>query len=125
MKKQFLVIAFGLFLLSFFSSCFRDHDISIYVNDSEDQYRMKAKYRKNKTHDVQRLLDEYFKENNIVSFKNSWVDEEIILDDDTKFYINLRPGKLKIQIDKTENSEESCDKIRAVCEDIKILLAEN
>lgn len=125
MKKQLLLSASVLFLLSVFSSCFRDHDVSIYVSDSEDVYRMKAKYRKNQTLAVQRFLDEEFRDDNIISFKNSSVDEEIILDDDTRFYINSRPGKLKIQIDKTENTEESYNKIKAVCEDIKVLLAEN
>lgn len=125
MKKQLLLSACVLFLLSVFSSCFRDHDVSIYVSDSEDVYRMKAKYRKNQTLTVQRFLDEEFRDDNINSFKNSSVDEEIILDDDTRFYINSRPGKLKIQIDKTENTEESYNKIKAVCEDIKVLLAEN
>jgi hypothetical protein len=125
MKKQLLLSACVLFLLSVFSSCFRDHDVSIYVSDSEDVYRMKAKYRKNQTLAVQRFLDEEFRDDNIISFKNSSVDEEIILDDDTRFYINSRPGKLKIQIDKTENTEESYNKIKAVCEDIKVLLAEN
>ena len=125
MKKQLLLSASVLFLLSVFSTCFRDHDVSIYVSDSEDVYRMKAKYRKNQTLAVQRFLDEEFRDDNIISFKNSSVDEEIILDDDTRFYINSRPGKLKIQIDKTENTEESYNKIKAVCEDIKVLLAEN
>jgi len=124
MKKEFLLAGSAFFFLAVFSSCFRSHEISVYESDSEDEYRIKINYKKDQTHTVRLFLDEHLK-NHIVSFKNAAVDREIILDDNTEVYINSRPGRLRIKIDKTENSEESCERIKVVCEEIKAILEEN
>lgn len=113
-------------ILSALSSCHNHrHDISISVSDDEDEYEMDAAYRKNKTHAVQVYLNDHLLSNSTVSVKNDLKDKEITLDDNTTFYINSNPGSLNIKIDKTKNSEESCEKLRQVCEELKDILAEN
>ena len=123
MKKYFLFIAVFLFSVVLFSSCIRYHDVSISISDDEDVYRMKALYDEHKTKAVQRRINKYLKENNSMSFVNSSIDADITLDDGTSFYVVSRPGKLKIKMDRTENSEEAYDKVKEMCEEIKDLLA--
>ena len=124
MKKHFIAVVFGLMTLTFLSSCFHDHYISISISDDDDEYEMDALYQKRKTHAVQVYLNDHLL-NNRLSVKHRWKDEVVTLDDDTKIYLNSYPGELRIKIDKTENSEESCDKVKQVCEELKDILADN
>ena len=125
MKKHFIYTLPGFIFLVVLSSCFHNHNISISVSDDEDEYEMDASYRKNQTHRVRAYLNEHLLNKSVVSFKNRSMDEEITLDDNTTFYINSYPGELRIKIDKTENSDESFEKVRQVCEDLKDILADN
>ena len=123
MKKYFSVVLLGLIILSSLSSCFHRHDISISVSDDEDEYEMDASYNRSQEHEVQVYLNEHLLSNSIVSFKHD--DDRITLDDNTTVYINSYPGELSIKIDKHKNSEEACEKIRQICEELKDILADN
>lgn len=125
MKKQFILVVLGLMIVSALSSCFHNHDISISISDDEDEYEMEAVYQRNQTRAIRAYLNEHLLSNNAVSFKSKAMDEEITLDDHTTFYINSYPGELTIKIDKTKNSEESFERVRQACEEIKEILADN
>ena len=126
MKKQTLSLAIGLMIIAGLSSCFHSHnDISISVSDDEDEYEMEADYRRNQSHAVQVYLNNHLLNNSNVSIHNGFVDDEVTLDDKTTFYINTNPGELNIRINKNENSEESCERVRQVCEELKQILANN
>ena len=126
MKKQTLSLAIGLMIIAGLSSCFHRHnDISISVSDDEDEYEMEADYRRNQSHAVQVYLNNHLLTNSNVSIHNGFVDDEVTLDDKTTFYINTNPGELNIRINKNENSEESCERVRQVCEELKQILADN
>ena len=125
MKKHFISTLPGIIFLIVFSSCFHNHNISISISDDDDEYEMDASYGKHQTHQVRAYLNEHLLSSDAVSFRSKSIDEEITLEDNTKFYINSHPGELTIKIDKTENSPESCEKIRLVCEDLKDILADN
>ena len=127
MKKQFLLLACGLLVVASFSSCLwrHHHHTSITISESGDEYQLSASYDKNKTRKIQRLLDRELGSDYEASFQNECVDGEISLHDRTVFYIRSLPGRLKISFDKSENSEESSDKIRELCEDIKDALEDN
>ncbi len=126
MKKNTVSIVLGLVILSMMSSCFHlHHDISISVSDDEDEYEMEADYRKNQSHAVQVYLNNHLLNNSGVSIHNGFVDDEITLDDKTTFYINTNPGELSIRINKNENSEESCERVKQICEELKQILADN
>lgn len=125
MKKHFISTVPGIIFLIFLSSCFHNHNISISISDDEKEYEMDASYRKNQTHKVRAYLNEHLLSNSVVLVKNTSMDEEIILDDNSTFYINSYPGELRIKMDKTENSEASCEKVKQVCEDLKDILADN
>ena len=126
MKKNTVSIVLGLVIPSMMSSCFHlHHDISISVSDDEDEYEMEADYRKNQSHAVQVYLNNHLLNNRGVSIHNGFVDDEITLDDKTTFYINTNPGELSIRINKNENSEESCERVKQICEELKQILADN
>lgn len=125
MKKQFVLLLSGLFLMVLFSSCFRDHNISISVSDSEDIYQMTAKYPKYKTRKVERMIDEFLEDISSRSYKHRRSDYEITLDDMSVMYLRSDPGKLKIRVDKTENTEACCAKAEEICEEIKRVLTDD
>ncbi|MEO6252815.1 MAG: hypothetical protein ABIO79_05900 [Ferruginibacter sp.] len=127
MKKHFIYTLPGFIFLIVITSCFhgRDHNISITTTDDEDEYEMEASYRRSQTHAVQVYLNEHLINSSIRSFKNRSIDDEITLDDKTTVYINSYPGELRIKINKTENSDESCERVREICEELKEILADN
>ena len=128
MKKAFILIAAGVFFINIFSSCFRYHsnDVSISIKEDEEEYQLSAKFQDRKTRAVQNYIREYTA--STVSFKsrgNNYVDATVTLDDNTRFYIKSKLGQLKIKLDKEENSAESYEKVKEMCEGVKELLAEN
>jgi len=126
MKKQIILWVCGLFLAGSFSSCWlHRHHTSVSISDSGKEYELTASYEKRKTRKVLRFLNGRLEEDCGLSFRNSRIDEEITLDDRTRFSLVSYPGELEIRIDKTENSEESYRKIKEICEEVKDLIAEN
>jgi hypothetical protein len=127
MKNKALSIVLVLMIVAATPSCihFNDHDISISVSDDEDEYEMDADYSRRQTRAVQVYLNDHLLNGHVKLKRNDRIDKEITLDDKTTFYINSEPGSLHIKIDKTENSEEQCERIRQACEELKEILAEN
>ena len=126
MRKQILIIAAGLLIISSSSSCFhRHHSNSLTISDSRDEIELDASYDKSKSRKIQRLLDIELGDHSDASFKHEYIDERITLDDQTRFYLRLFPGRLKIRLDKSENPDESCERIRTLCDDIKVMLSGN
>ncbi len=127
MKKNTLSIVLALMILAALSSCFHfnDHDISISISDDDDEYEMDVAYQRKQARKVEVYLNEHLLNNSTKFRHNDFVDEEITLDDQTTFYINSNPGSLHIKIDKSENSEASCERIRQACEELKEILSDN
>ena len=127
MKKYALSVVLGLMILATAPSCihFNDHDISISISDDDDEYEMEADYKRSQMHAVQVYLNDHLLNGKIRLNRNDYIDKEITLDDKTTFYINSEPGSLNIKIDKSENSEAQCERIRQACEELKEILADN
>lgn len=126
MKKYTVSLVLGLMIIAGMSSCFHHrHDMSIAVSDDEDEYGMDADYGKNKSHAVQVYLNNHLLASSNTSIHNGFVDDKVTLDDETTFYINANPGELSIRINKNENSEESCERVKRICEDIKVIIEDN
>ena len=126
MKNYIVSLALGLMMIAGLSSCFHHrHDISISVSDDEDEYEMEADYRRNQSHAVQVYLNNNLLNSSHVSIQNGFVDDGVTLGDKTTFYINTNPGELSIRINKNENTEESCERVRQACEELKQILADN
>ena len=80
---------------------------------------MYASYDENKTRKIQHLLDRELNIDMGRSGRHAHVDGTITLDDRTTFYMRAMPGELRINFDKSHNSEDSWIKIQDVCEEIK------
>jgi len=128
MKKNTVSIVLLLIIITTMPSCFHyhgDHDISISISDDDDEYEMDADYRRDQTHAIQVYLNDHLLNDENRLTRNDYIEKEITLDDKTTFYINSNPGSLRIKIDKTENSEEQCERVKQACEDLKEILAQN
>ena len=125
MKKWILFIATCISLTALFSSCFsyQSNNVSVTINDDEDQYTLSATFQERKTRAVQNYINEYAGGATII--KSGRADATVTLDDETAFYIRSKRGKLKIKFDKEENSAAAYEKVKAMCEGIKEIVAEN
>jgi hypothetical protein len=123
MKKFTVSLALGLMMIAGMSSCFHHrNDMSIKVSDDEDEYEMEANYPRRQSHDVKVYLNDRLLNQGSHTGRHSFKNEEITLDDNTTFYIDSYPGSLQIKINKTENSEEQCERIRQACQELKEIL---
>jgi hypothetical protein len=127
MKVRFLLVAVVLFFAVVFSSCHRHHhDVSVSIQESEEEYRLSASFDESKTRQVQNYIDEYTGNNGIFrSGGNVEIDATTTLEDNIRVYIKSHPGRLKIKFDKADNDEAAYEKVKDMCEGIKALLAKN
>ena len=119
MKKQtFLFLA--MVFIGLTSCRWHDHaNTNISYSEWSHYYSMKAHFNKNKTRKVENYMDEKIGDQSNMSFVNTRIDGQIALNDYTHFYIQKYPGFLEIKFDKSENSYESYQKVKTMCEGIK------
>ena len=119
--KYTVAIAISIMLLTgcvrYHSERIREGNISITVNESDRRYRVDAKFSRSKTKEVARVIDQMLDANNTLETDD--LDGTISLEDDSRVYVRLRSGRLKIRFDKDENSETAYDRIRDLTDKIK------
>lgn len=113
---------FSLAYITIISCRYNDHNTSITYHDSERYYSMNAHFSKSKTRDVDAYIDKRIGAGSNFSFSHTEVNSTITLNDETKFYMLKVPGHIEIKLVKEENSDESYDRIRSVCEGMKSVL---
>ena len=122
--KKFAAFLVAVVLITLSSCWHNNHDISISYKEAEDYYSMKAYFNRSSTRRVERYMDDRIGRRSHMSFVNSRIDGTIGLDDHTKFYIKKYPGYLEIKLDKYQNSPESYEEIKSMCQGIKKVLAD-
>ena len=124
--KRLRLITCYVTLVCFCSSCLIHHDgdVSISISESKEAYSMAAHFNKDKTKEIQRYINRRIGRSNNISFVNTEMDAIITLDDETRFYIKLFPGDLKIKFNKVENSYRSYSEIKEMCLGIKAIISE-
>ena len=115
-----MVIGFGLYVAYTIAS---NTDISINVNDTEDQYQVEASYGRNQSRKVLSYIDAQLSKSK--QFRHARMDGDVELDDHTKLYIRTKPGRLVIKVIKSENDNASIERIKNLTEGIKIRLTED
>ena len=127
MKKIFLFLFICIvFVAGIFSfvlyNIWNPNDVSISVNDSDNKFQLYASYPRNKTRRIQHILDARF--HNAVLRKNR-ADGYITMEDNTQYYIKTTPGRFLVRVNKGENNEEACLRLKELSEEIKIELTRN
>lgn len=125
MKKIKTIFILSSLIIISCTACIFDwdnHNISISTNDGTDYYQFSAKYNKHKTGDVQYFINKNIAPNKLFVSPHDYIDAYTELKDGTRFYIKSSQGKLKIKLNKKENSEASYQKIRNMCAGIKDIL---
>ena len=128
MKRFIILIAGCMVFVIIFSSCFNYHNngVSISIKEDEEEYQLSARFDERKTRMVQNYIKECTESKGLFRYGGHGnLDARLTLDDNTRVYIKSREGRLKIKLDKEENSEESYERIKQMCEGVKDLLAEN
>lgn len=117
---KFVVILSAAILL--LSSCHkhRHNNTSISINESGSIFQMSASFNPSKTNKLQHVINNRLSESTDISFVNTEMDATLTLDDETKFYVRSYPGYLKIKFNKNQNSVESYERIKGLCEGIKV-----
>ena len=117
MKKRLgLLYALTCLLIS----CGRhDGNTAISYKDKGDLYSMHARFDKSKTRAVEQYMNDAIGRKNNISFSNVESDATFTLEDGTSFYLKKSPGRLKIELDKSKNSNRSFYSIKSMCEGIK------
>src|ERR1700704_5353193 len=121
MKKQtslFFVMACMLVI-----GCRHHGNTSISFTETKHFYSMEAWFNKSMTSDIEHYMDKRIGSESNMSFVNTRIDGRLSLEDQSTIYIKKYPGYLRIKLDKDENSGDSYERIRDMCEGIKRLLA--
>ncbi|MDR3697969.1 hypothetical protein [Mucilaginibacter sp.] len=120
----FSILALSVFLVW---SKFEDfnHNISITVSEEKDSYEFLANYDRSNTGRIEAYINTEISPDRLGNSENDFVDATTSLPDHTRFYIKESPGRLKIRLDKTQNSTASYLRIKKMCEGVKRLLAGN
>jgi outer membrane lipopolysaccharide assembly protein LptE/RlpB len=124
MEKQ--TFLFCAMMVAVVTSCGWHHrgNTDISYSKLSHYYSMKAYFNRNKTRTVENYMDKKIGDRSNMSFRNTRIDGQIALDDHTTFYIKKYPGFLEIKFDKEENSVESYQRVRTMCEGIKGVVTE-
>ncbi len=114
----------AVFFYSFVKKDSNSDNISISVNESDDQYRLSAEYPEKQTRKVQRYLDDYLEPSGNMSFVNAEIDATMKLDNSMTFHIKSSPGTLRIKFDKRKNSADAYRRMKKLGDELKTLLTE-
>ncbi len=116
-----MLIACSIIITFLFSSCFRDNT-NISIHDERNSYQFYASYNKSKTENVLHYLNENLNNDNGYFSDLNYIDVTTTLHDDTKLYIKATPGRIKIKLDKRENTEASYKRVKHICNELKDVL---
>src|ERR1700754_4495666 len=124
MKKR-VSLFFLLCALCLFSCIHISHggNTDIKFSESDYYYSMRARFNDSKTRSVEYYMDNEMGSRSNISFVNTRIDGRIAFDDHTNFYIKKYPGYLLIKLNKGDNTHDSYERVRRMCEGIKDLLA--
>jgi hypothetical protein len=130
MKIKFFIAAAGIILLSGLSACHvhrgNDHNLSVSVKESDDEYQFSASFDEDRTRKVQNFISSYTKGK--AAFRrgsNVEIDVPTTLDDNGQVYIRCHAGRIKIKFDRDDNSELAYQHAKEMCEGIKDILTED
>lgn len=118
----FSMVALALFLI-WAKHEVADHDTTISVSENRHNYSFRAVYDARESDKVQQYLNQCISPVQLGNSGGEYVNVNTTLADHTHFYVRESPGKLEIKLDKRLNTSASYQRIRAMCEGVKQILA--
>ena len=100
-------------------------DTSIRIDDSKNVYQLTAYFPQEKAASVKRYINSWLSEGDLFTPNNDHVDVTAELKDHTRFHLKSGSGKIRIEFRKSENSDDSYERIKKMCEGIKKVLTES
>lgn len=122
--KNVLFALVGSLLLMTGTGCSDHNNISITVTDSKSIYQLAATFDKRKTEKVLASLNDALGPTNVSPTATVLYNGKVTLDDETTVDIKSAPGKLRILLNKRENSYESYIRVKKMFEKIGAALKE-
>lgn len=122
MKNSLLSVLAAMILLSICVSCSNSKDVKISVTDSDDTYEFFAKFDRKKSRPIQDYINAKIAPSSI--YTDDDVEITTTLDDKTQFELEESPGKVRIKLDKEDNSVASYHRVKNMCEGIKKIISQ-
>lgn len=97
----------------------RHGSTSVTIRETDDHYKLDAKFRRSSTDEVERAINQALVEN---KFSDADFNGTITLEDESRVYVRLRSGRLRIRFDKDENSEASYERVKRLGDNIKVVI---
>jgi hypothetical protein len=125
MKTIFALLFLLLSLGSLESSSVRAESerTSVSINESDELYELSSIYKKEQYETIRGHVNEHLAPDRLFSSSINEIEATVTLRDGTRFFIRSYPGKLKISIQKGENSDSSVKRIKKMCEGIKSIVS--
>ncbi len=89
------------------------------VTDSEKQFKIKADYPAANYDEVCAYLEDQLGPYTNLSFGNTEIDGQVVLDNRVSFYLVTAPGKLRITFNKRENSLRIYEQFRQMGNELR------
>lgn len=122
MKKLFSILLACLLALGIAGAGCRLGGTTVAITESHYVYEFSATFNKKKTGEIQQYINQSVRPDNIFESSRDRVNITTTLQDHTKFQVKASPGELRIRMNKEENTPESVERIKKMCEEIKTII---
>lgn len=96
-----------------------DRNISVSVSESKEAYKFRADYPTANHGRVCDYLEKQLGRNTNINFHDVEIDGHVVLDNQADFYLLLEPGKLRMTLNKKDNSYATYEKFSQMGRELK------
>lgn len=121
MKKAIFLVLISALVIT---SCFNKKNISVSFKENENKFEMNAVYRPARTQKIEHYMQSKMLTSTVFNKVESNTNAVLVEDGDARFYLQSSKGNLHIKLNKNENSEQSYNRVKEMCEEIKEIIAQ-
>ena len=99
------------------------NSISVSVSESKKAYTFRADYPEAHDGRVRDYLEQQLGAYTNTAFNDADIDGHVVLDNHAAFYLLLQPGKLRITLDKRDNSYATYEKFSRMGHELKEIVS--
>lgn len=120
MKIKYWLFSIGLMGSGLLSACrLGNGGTKITAGSDRDTYHFTASYHEELTEGVEQYINQQVKPTNIFTPESHTQGMTVILEDHTTFHIKSENGKLKIEMNKRNNSKSSYQRLVNLCDGVR------